>query len=730
MSLPFAIDKLRLQFNDMAADAIASPAGTAAEAGSWYMGTDDGGLGTHVQWIATADAVAAPSAAWSIQNYNLKIYNVKEYGAVGNGIADDKAAIRACLAACDAAGGGIVYFPYGTYAATKDAVQTYDLQNYNNIWLMGDGIRSIVRNIGSAGGGTWHLFTVNGNTDQIMFSDLLLDMLGMTDPDPADQHHCINISQSTLAPAASVTENITVKDMTFGEFEGDGVFLLSEPTRTLKDVIVCRNSFNMVNTRAGVVGQRGSQHIIIDGNYFRGSQDQLIDYEPTANGIKNYHQITDNLMDGVVAVTTTTFAVGSSTAEPADGIIVDSNIIINGGPNTVNYNGSRKSVLNNCIINDISLLSALPTVQWRGQQDEVSMVENIVDHRAGTGLSHIMLQITHDALAFTRRVMVNGNIFAESTANGGPIRIESNIDTKVDDNMLEYTATTTASQAIYMRAIDTVGDRNSVSGNMLRTNNGGGIPVTSILFAASPANYQNLVANNNLTYNIGAVSGIRMDRASGAQFYLNQRMTSGNLIIGTVTKLVETPATSVGSAIDGNSSDPIHLLCTTAGGLFPDSVNTAPVGSMYINDASGVTSAIIWPKEIGSGNTGWTSYTSTTLVFGATTVGAGGGSTTWMTPGLSIPTTTEWKFVMPRSGRLRTMQVTQIAGAGAGTVTYRAFLNGSSTGLNAALNFTATTGLGSGLVNVVEGDTISIQIQKSVAPGTPPTNVIITLGFI
>lgn len=729
MSLPFAIDDLRLQFNDMAADALSSPVGTQAEAGSWYMGTDNGGLGVHVQWMATADAVAAPVAAWSIQNYHLKIYNVKEYGAIGNGIADDKTAIRNCLAACDAAGGGIVYFPYGTYAATKDAIQTYNLQNYNNIWLMGDGVRSVVRNIGSAGGGTWHLFTVNGDTDQIMFSDLLLDMVGMTNPDPADQHHCINISQTSVAPAGSVTENITVKDMTFGEFPGDGVFMISEPTRTMKDVIVCRNSFNMTNTRAGVVGQRGAQHIIIDGNYLRGSQDQLIDYEPSANGIKNYHQITDNLMDGVTS-STATFSVGSTTSEPGEGIIVDSNIIVNGGPNTINYNGARRSVLNNCIINDISLLSSLPTVQWRGLQDEVSMIENIVDHRSGTGLSHGMIQVTHDAGAVTQRVMICGNIVAESSSNNGPIRVESNIDTKIDDNMVEYTGTTTASQSIYLRAIDTVGNRNSVSGNMLRTNNGGGIPVTSILFAASPLNYQNLVANNNLTYNIGATSGIRMDRASAAQFYLNQRMTSGNLIIGTVTKLIETPATHVGTAIDGNSSDPIHLLCASGGGLSPNSVNTAPVGSMYINDASGLTTAIIWPKEIGSGNTGWTSYTSTTLIFGATTIGAGGGSTTWMTPGFSVPTTTEWKFVMPRAGRLRTMQVVQTPGSGAGTVTYRCFINGVSSGLNAVLNFTATSGVGSGVSNVAEGDTVSIQIQKSVAPGIPPTNVFVTLGLI
>ncbi|MBK6900124.1 MAG: hypothetical protein IPH09_12980, partial [bacterium] len=43
------------------------------------------------------------------------IYNVKAYGAIGNGIANDTAAIQAALTAAATAGGGEVYFPKGTY---------------------------------------------------------------------------------------------------------------------------------------------------------------------------------------------------------------------------------------------------------------------------------------------------------------------------------------------------------------------------------------------------------------------------------------------------------------------------------------------------------------------------------------------------------------------------------------------------------------------------------------
>ena len=44
------------------------------------------------------------------------VYNVLNYGAVGNGVTDDTAAVQAALDAIDAAGGGTLYFPDGTYA--------------------------------------------------------------------------------------------------------------------------------------------------------------------------------------------------------------------------------------------------------------------------------------------------------------------------------------------------------------------------------------------------------------------------------------------------------------------------------------------------------------------------------------------------------------------------------------------------------------------------------------
>lgn len=77
---------------------------------------------------------------------DLGWYNVKDCGAVGDGVADDTAAIQTCIGAAGAAGGGRVYVPTGTYKLdTAQTSQGALYIAYDNIEIFGDGPSSVLK---------------------------------------------------------------------------------------------------------------------------------------------------------------------------------------------------------------------------------------------------------------------------------------------------------------------------------------------------------------------------------------------------------------------------------------------------------------------------------------------------------------------------------------------------------------------------------------------------------
>ncbi len=83
------------------------------------------------------------------------VYNVKspEFGAVGDGVTNDQAAIQAALSAASNAGGGIVFFPKGTYLTTS--VIPLD----NLVSMVGVGVDQSVIAINSATDRVFALFS-------------------------------------------------------------------------------------------------------------------------------------------------------------------------------------------------------------------------------------------------------------------------------------------------------------------------------------------------------------------------------------------------------------------------------------------------------------------------------------------------------------------------------------------------------------------------------------------
>ena len=87
--------------------------------------------------VAINYGVAPTVLSDTVELAALDTYNVKAYGAVGDGTTNDQAEIDAAITAANAAGGGVVFFPRGTYIVDFVTLK-------NNVTLQGAGRRASV----------------------------------------------------------------------------------------------------------------------------------------------------------------------------------------------------------------------------------------------------------------------------------------------------------------------------------------------------------------------------------------------------------------------------------------------------------------------------------------------------------------------------------------------------------------------------------------------------------
>lgn len=90
----------------------------------------------------TADGISSDGAVWfgvdktdvpasrklslaELKQTGVQVHNVMQYGATGDGVADDTAEIQAAIDAVDDAGGGTVFFPAGTFLHTGITLPSY-----------------------------------------------------------------------------------------------------------------------------------------------------------------------------------------------------------------------------------------------------------------------------------------------------------------------------------------------------------------------------------------------------------------------------------------------------------------------------------------------------------------------------------------------------------------------------------------------------------------------------
>ena len=150
----------------------------------------------------------AVTSGYTVQDKLAQYVSVKDFGAVGDGLANDRVAIQAAIDSVSASGGGQIWFPQGKYN-----IGTTGLVIYQNIILSGD----VTRYAGSTTRGTSIIYTgasaaiYGENILDAQILDLDIDCTGATGTYPTGFGIYLNgCWKSTL-------RNVTVRGMTIAK---------------------------------------------------------------------------------------------------------------------------------------------------------------------------------------------------------------------------------------------------------------------------------------------------------------------------------------------------------------------------------------------------------------------------------------------------------------------------------------------------------------------------------
>lgn len=237
------------------------------------------------------------------------IANVRDYGALGNGVADDRVAIQAALDS----GKPSVFVPDGTYMV--GAVGTCDLTIPAGVTLYGQSrTGAILKQLANQPANARLLRVGPCNdanapvTANVTIHDLTLD--GNKAAQTVDTHRA-----GLFAKAA---DNVVVHDVTAQNFTGDGFYFYDRTTMTVTNVLATGNDRDGLVVSGGLLS--GSlTHSTLVGNHV-----QQLDSE---GGTESSLTITDNTIDGTASNDYAMTISGANDGQHSAGWVIDHNTI-------------------------------------------------------------------------------------------------------------------------------------------------------------------------------------------------------------------------------------------------------------------------------------------------------------------------------------------------------------------------------------------------------------------
>jgi hypothetical protein len=465
-------------------------------------------LGSEIEVCINTNALAGTVAASNV-SYNQgssgavnrtvltklqETVSVKDFGAVGDGVTNDTAAIQAAIDAVSAAGGGILTFEPKTYIV-RNTSGLGCLIAKSNVSLIGAGASTVIK-LGAAAGACALLYSASAVSN--------IDIEGIV----FDGNSAVITTQDTYGVRLENVTRLNVDNCVFQNLRLDGLLL---GLTTLAKQVTIENSIfqniGVVGVGANGIRVYKSRGLLINANYFYDFIVSPIDTNPTPGGdLETNIVVTNNYIKNGAG-----WLPGySSISLLADRVLCQGNTIIGGGNIVVHdYSASGQTTSDYRVIgNSLTNTDSGITVN-QGENSNIIIADNVIKGFVQFGI-HI-LNPNVPASAVTNPTIVTNNIVEDTntdvtyTTTNQPVCIliynANNVLCSGNQCIKPRFAGIWASASSNITITDNfIINQAGYAPSDLLTFNGGGILVSPGGFA-SPVDVDNVVINGNFVYN-------------------------------------------------------------------------------------------------------------------------------------------------------------------------------------------------------------------------------------
>ncbi len=437
-----------------------------------------------------------------------------------------------------------------------------------DVSLVGHGMfatRIIQHGVGDSG--STHTIMIDG-AQRIEVSDLGVQQGAIDNPDSGQQNHLVSVLQSAASP---ITRDIFLHHIFFGKALGDQFRILgaSATIVNVKLLDFIANGDGVVNVASGRVGarsgiamQRGWTQVEIGNGYICGTQNQPIDFEPSATGEMSYGYFHDLCADNSDA-----YSSGSSSVAAAIGGASSTTLSHSRFERIYCIEGRCKIFQTaNCTFRDLQVIT---TTAWRSAPDVGTpnldidgghtdlVLDNLYLSRSGAASAGELLHIDEGAT----RVSILGGNFIQGTAEY-PIHIDYVTDLRIDGPTIQYDgASPSARIGLIVKAV--AGDTsNPRIENVLVKSSTGKLRSAVEIIARTPRVMTN-VRVSNVNSAGSALVGVWYSYGSGSTPDVTPIMygiDNGSDPLWFQGDQGDTPITTVFPSIGGNPNDVEHFV--------------------------------------------------------------------------------------------------------------------------------------------------------------------------